>query len=188
MIRQLSTRLLLLTSLLFFSVLCFGQNDSLRFAVGFTTVIRQNPTISSSMIVELAEGTPLKLVEVTDRTWSKVKYDQLIGYTISSHLSKSFPDRKSSPTTDPSFSSPGVIYAWDEKLGCYYLNSKGQKIPIEDSKCEGIENPYRTPSSRPTVDQPASSQSNYSPNYTGPRGGTYHYTKSGKKSYYKRKN
>jgi hypothetical protein len=78
------------------------------------------------------------------------------------------------------------VYQRDPQIGCYYLNEKGEKVATVDSNCDKKEPaPSQSNSSSSTG---GSSYSSSSPNYTGPRGGTYHYTKSGKKSYYKRKN
>lgn len=67
--------------------------------------------------------------------------------------------------------------------GCYYINASGKKTYVDHSLCGRPDQPARVPAPSSLYSQPAATSSSSGGYYTGPRGGCYTYSASGKKRY-----
>jgi hypothetical protein len=167
----------------------FGQSEQ-RFTADEVAYMREKADIMSAVVDTIPPYSSVEYLGRADKAWSKVAWNGEIGFTITSHLFKRKPEIPQQPVQE----AVAVSYQWDDRLGCYYLNKKGQKIPVVNSLCEGSKNTSgktlstaATPGDSIKIENSSGHAYSNSPNHTGPRGGVYHITKSGKKSYYKRK-
>ena len=53
---------------------------------GSTVNLRQSASTSSSVITKIKIGTEVELIEKTNETWYKIKYDKYEGYMMTKYL------------------------------------------------------------------------------------------------------
>lgn len=110
--------LLILSFLSSFSSLSFSQEDVIRYATANLN-LRELPSTSSPIIVQIPKGTAITLEEQCDCLWIPVRYNNHIGYIATRYLSKNeikVYESNSVPTTSGS-----------SRKG-YYKNSNGEYI------------------------------------------------------------